>query len=167
MAIKFGFSEWEVYVPQQERELHKSRPEEAMTVELRHPRICMRDVRAMEAARSANQSDGDFERVVFVENVRNIRNLSIDGRDITDPGELFDLAPLMLVKEIAEEVMRYYALSEEASKNYVSPSATPSSAPESTGGDAPNVTHVYAQDNGAIPIREIQNSDSTTPPSAV
>lgn len=43
-------------------------------------------------------------RMVFVENVRNIRGFSVNGEPMVDVGTFYDAAPLQLVQEIAQAI---------------------------------------------------------------
>lgn len=79
------------------------------------------------AARGKGIADGDAERRLevshevqrkqFVENIAYVSGFMVDGREITDAGELYDHAPVALVYEILAAMQDSSTLSEGQRKN--------------------------------------------------
>ena len=67
--------------------------------------------------RSITSNAEEIDRLMFVKNVRNIKNLSFDGVVVTVPGDLFDNAPSELITEITKAITEYGAFDEDDIKN--------------------------------------------------
>ena len=146
MAIEIGQAEWELYVPECERETYKRNPEHAMTVEVRHPKYCMRDLRTLSTDREVGESDEDYSCRKFCQYVRNVRNFRFEGREVTQAEDFFWCAPIELITEISEEVYKFVTPKADTLGNSGSPSDSPSLEEMSEGGDAPSVTPQLVED---------------------
>lgn len=121
LKLKSSSDGWKIFIPEfaGNRELPKDKQ---MTVEVhwldngeqkRYGRMVKPKVKGKTLTSNAEAID----RLMFVQNVRNITNLSFDGTPVTDPGTLFSKAPAELVNEINKAVTEYGEIDEEDEKN--------------------------------------------------
>jgi hypothetical protein len=167
MAREFvKIQEWEDWVPPMdgERDLYQSNPDEAVIMELRfltkeqrdHYQRISEKYQRMGAATS--RSDVRSMRQMFEDNVRNVRNYSVDGAPVTTGGELFDVnGDVHMIAAVAEALTFRASLDRGLAKKLRSGSDSTRSAPTTkSAGAAPAVTPPSNPDiQGALQRAEI------------
>lgn len=123
-------SEWVTYVPAWINNRDEP-PEDQITVELRP--LTMKESERYAAMIVSTQRPGfrgqatdnsvQVARRQFFDCCRNIRNLSVNGQEITMPEELWESPLIELVNELTTAINSISVLNEGDAKNFVRPSA--------------------------------------------
>ena len=141
--------EWELYVPDvgDERKIYKDDPDDALTCEVRflskheldrYNRIAERAKRS-----GPTKADTDHVKALLSDNVRNVRNYSINGTPITDGSGIYEASLLGdgdILLDVVSALVKRSSLEAGLAKKLRSPSGSPSSqAQRSDDGDAADV----------------------------
>jgi hypothetical protein len=176
MAREFlKIDEWEDWVPplDGERDLYRHEPDEALVMELRflskeqreHYQRISEKFQRLGAA--ASRSDVRSMRQMFVDNVRNVRNYTVDGAPVTTGAELFDVnGDVLLIVAVTEALTLRSTLDRGLSKKLRSGSGITHSRriPASDGG-VPDATPPSTPTIPAASEKR-ETCDFQTPPSA-
>jgi len=176
MAREFiKIDEWEDWVPDldDERDLYRSDPDDALVMELRfmtkeqreHYQRTAEKFKRMGA--SVSGSDKRAMRQMIDENVRNVRNYVIAGEPVTTGGGLFDVnGDVLLIVAVTEALTLRSSLDRGLAKKLRSGSGITSSPRTPTRSDgAPDATPPSPPITPAAQAKRA-SSDCQTPPSA-
>lgn len=165
---RMKIDEWELYVPNvdegAERHLFQEKPDQAITMELRFLSKRERDYfqriaqRAEKGPEERKKLFNEFRRMLD-ENVRNIKNLTVEGGiPVTTGVDLFESDEEDIKSDVAEALMSIGSLEAGLVKKLSSPSASSFSRQTSNaGGDAQDATQQSNQDNQEIQTQKIQS----------
>lgn len=104
--------EWELYIPDIDngREVFKTNPEEVITCEIKHltRRELQTYLKASKHVANSNTITPQDERMVeqmFSECVRNVQNYTMNGEQISDGKQLYDLGETDIIGDIAGAIV--------------------------------------------------------------
>lgn len=159
---------WEEYVPdvEGERELFIDEPDKAVTVEIRlvsrdELQQYVRRAERMKKTGRVTDSDERSAKDLFARHVRNVKNVTIDGKKITTGEELYDTNEMGLINDISSAFVVRSKLDAGLAKKLKRRSGSPSLRRQNNGdGDAQNATQQSTQTTKEIQEKTIQNSES-------
>lgn len=140
MARIYGkLDEWELWVPEDERDLFEDDPDKALTMELRH--LSRKELeryaneREKSLKRRSRKSNEDLARAFVTENVRNVTNYVMAGEPIRSGDDLFENGEPSLIAEVVQALTDRGKIDEGLGKNLNGLSDTPSRDQSSKSGD--------------------------------
>ena len=112
MARDIKKLEWMTYVPKWEG---NDKEENPISLEI-HPLGFIELTKYASMINGSSGSEIELGKKMVIENVRNVKNLKCNGKDITHGQEIWDLGILALINEVAQAILDLSKLQDNEKK---------------------------------------------------